>query len=320
MHGGADCDICQSFHLLERATGWRASTYVQGADHNDFNCCGFNDYCGFGGSCASSLQLGRTEVQNVTKAMYFALLSAVIKDSPAAKDMLWRQYEDIRPMGIGANTVVDKEFKDGNANFVVDDYQTQTSLGTSSSGGAVTANVSSRNENRLNDINNTFTWTTSDPMNGMTRARTSDTTRGTVFNWNSDSFLEFAIVPSEADFSDDAYLSFRVAQGTRHPDTTALSGDTTFTVTLRDAGGVTSSINIGAYGGGAEEPFARNGQGSGQGWANEFETIRIRLTDFLTDDSGLDLTSIEAIRFEFGPSFGSSRGRLGLDDLELTSE
>ena len=320
VHGGADCDICQSFHLLERATGWRASTYVHGADHNDFNCCGFNDYCGFGGGCSGALQIGRPEAQNVAKAVYFGLLSAVVHDSPAAKDMLWRQYEDIRPLGVENDTVVDKEFKDGTANFVVDDYQTQTSTSTSSSGGAVTASVSSLNENRLNDINNAFTWSAADPMNGMTRARTSDTTRGTVFEWTSDSFLELAIIAGEADFSDDDFLSFRVAQGTRHPNTTAVNGDTTFTVTLRDTGGVTSSINIGVYGGGAEEPFARSGQGSGTGWANEFETIRIRLTDFLSDESGLDLTMIEAIRFEFGPSFGSDRGRLGLDDVELVSE
>ena len=146
-------------------------------------------------------------------------------------------------------------------------------------------------------------------MNGMTRARTSDATRGTVFEWTSDSFLELAIIAGEEDFSDDDFLSFRVAQGTRHPNTTAANGDTTFTVTLRDAGGVTSSINVGVYGGGAEEPFARSGQGSGSGWANEFETIRIRLTDFQSDGGALDLTMIEAIRFEFGPSFGSDRGR-----------
>ena len=93
-----------------------------------------------------------------------------------------------------------------------------------------------------------------------------------------------------------------------------------FTVTLRDSTGTTSSINVGAYGGGVEEPYQRTGCGVGAGWANEFETIRVRLTDFLTNGSGLDLSEIVAIRFNFGPSWGSTLGRMGLDDIELTRD
>ena len=50
VSGAPDCAVCQSFSLYERATGSRASTYVHAADHNDFNCCGFNDYC-LGSNC-----------------------------------------------------------------------------------------------------------------------------------------------------------------------------------------------------------------------------------------------------------------------------
>ena len=102
--------------------------------------------------------------------------------------------------------------------------------------------------------------------------------------------------------------------------TIAELGDLTFTVTLRDGSGTTSSVDIGAYGGGVEEPYQRDGAGEGVGWFNEFETIRIRLTDFLTNGSGLDLTDVEAVRLDFGPSFGSNEGRLGLDDVELTND
>jgi len=44
----------------------------------------------------------------------------------------------------------------------------------------------------------------------------------------------------------------------------------------------------------------------------------MRLTDFLHDGSGLDLSSIASLRFDFGPSHGSPGGRLGLDDIQLT--
>ena len=125
---------------------------------------------------------------------------------------------------------------------------------------------------------------------------------------------------SERDFSDDAYLSFRACQGTRHPNTVAVLSDLTFNVTLRDGAGQTRSINIGAYGGGVEEPFARDGFGAGTGWQNEFETIRIRLTDFRTNGSGLHLRDVVAVRFEFGPSHGSAEGRISLDDIEVTTD
>ncbi|NIM50991.1 MAG: hypothetical protein GTN78_17885, partial [Gemmatimonadales bacterium] len=58
-----------------------------------------------------------------------------------------------------------------------------------------------------------------------------DDTRGVVFDWNgSDVYYEWEIISDQRDFSDDLYLSFRAAQGTRHPYTIAVLGDLTFTV------------------------------------------------------------------------------------------
>ena len=100
----------------------------------------------------------------------------------------------------------------------------------------------------------------------MTRARTTDNSRGVVFDWTSPTHYEFNIVSGARDFSLFDYLSFRACQGTRHPYTTP--NDLTFTVTLRDGDGVTSSINLGAFGGGIEGPYMRSG-----GWGNAFETV-----------------------------------------------
>ena len=93
-------------------------------------------------------------------------------------------------------------------------------------------------------------------------------------------------------------------------------------VELRDNAGHVSSANIGAWGGGIEEPYQRTGCGTGAaGWGNEFETIRLRLTDLQHDGSGLDLTDLAAVTFRFGPSFSSpAMGRLGFDDLMFTGE
>ena len=68
-----------------------------------------------------------------------------------------------------------------------------------------------------------------------------------------------------------------------------------------DGTGTTSSINIGAYGG-----------------HNEMERVRIPLKDYLAAGSGLDLSEIAAVRLDVGPEWGSSRGRIVIDELMLT--
>ncbi|HEX6811614.1 MAG TPA: hypothetical protein VF384_08335, partial [Planctomycetota bacterium] len=82
-------------------------------------------------------------------------------------------------------------------------------------------------------------------------------------------------------------------------------------------------INIGAYGAGIEEPYQRNTDpscGAGVGWNSEYETIRIRVADFLNNGSLVDLNSVRKLIFRFGPSVGSTQGRLGFDEIELNTK
>jgi hypothetical protein len=302
--------------LLERATGRRASITLQGAGHGVFH--------DGGGSFVASgpCQVDRPTTHSIMRGYLLPLVRWFEDGDGASRDFLWRQYEVFHPIGAPiANpcTVVNMELRESPAqpDFVVHDWESGGGS-VSSSGGSVSSTVTNLSEGDLDDNNGTFTWLVTDPMNGMTRARPSDSTNGVVFDWNSASYLELGIVSCEQDLSDNGWLSFRACQGTRHPNTTAVLGDLTFAVTLRDGNGTPSTISIGAYGAGVEEPYQRTGIGTGAGWHNEFETIQIRLTDFLANGSGIDLTDIEAIRFEFGLPGYSSVGRLGLDDVELS--
>jgi hypothetical protein len=321
LYGAADGDVCgcpdsdiaDSFNVFERASGERASLYVHGADHNDFNCCGFDDFSGPSGSA-----IGRPAAQVVAKGAYLPLLRHFVDGDPAAKEYLWRQYESLRPLGVGANVIADLDYRDPHAeNWVIDDFQTGSGATSSSSGGTVALTVGNATEGLMNDANTQFTWVTSDPWNGMTRARSSDSTRGLIFDWTAPSTLEWSVVPTQQDLSGFTYLSLRAAQGTRHPQTVALAGTLTFSVTLIDALGASSSIDIGVYKGGVQRPYQRSGFGSGLGWQNEFEVIRIRLTDFLAEGSGVDLSQIATVRLSFGGDAGSLKGRLAIDDLML---
>jgi hypothetical protein len=238
------------------------------------------------------------------------------------EDYLWRQYERFHPPAVPVGTdpcyVVSQEYRNGAAGgfAFIDDYETQTGTGTSSSGGAVTYNVTNLTEGRLDDNNSSFSWSSGDPFNGATQDGPNDTGKGVVFDWNgTNRYYEWAVVTSLRDFSGWTYLGVRGAQGTQHPYTVATGGILTFTITLRDAANHTSSINTGAYGGGFGMPYNRS-----SGWHNEMRRIRIRLTDFLTNGSNLDLTNIVAVRLDVGPSWGTNQGRIVIDEMMLDDD
>lgn len=316
VNGGASCDLCQTYHLLDRATGYRQSTTVQGSGHGDFH----NEPSAgavFTGPCP----IGRANTHLIQLGYLLPLVEHYVDGNIPALDFLTRQYENFRPIGVptgNACIVVNNEYRNGSAlgNFVIDDYQTQTGATVSSSGGAVTFTAENLTEGRLDDNNSDFTFSASDPFNGATQGGPLDVTRGVVFDWtNADRFYEWQIPAGANDFTRFVTLSLRGAQATGHPNTTAALGDLTFSVTLRDGAGGASTINVGAYGGGLEEPFQRSG-----GWHNEMETIRLRVTDFLNNGAALNLSNIVAVRLNAGPTFGDARGRIVVDDLMLTND
>ncbi|MEO1007179.1 MAG: GC-type dockerin domain-anchored protein [Planctomycetota bacterium] len=325
IYGSSDGDVrgrpgggSKPFAIYERGTGNKQVTYIQGADHNDFNCCGFNDFQG-----PPATQIGRAEVQQVAKIDWLATIQHYVRDNEPALDIFERQWESMALPGVRESTVVDNEYQPVTAatRLVIDDFQTQPSTTRASSGADVSFTVSNLVEAQMRDVDGSLTWSPSDPMNGMTRVRPSspDNPRGVVFDWSvgSPASITYGLVGGQVDVSGFESLAFRACQGTRHPETVAELGDLSFTVTLVDASGTSSSIDFGVYGGGVEEPYQRTGEGSGAGWANEFETIVLPLADFLRDGSGLDLTEIATIRFEFGAAFGSARGRVAMDDIEF---
>ena len=307
VKGSASCDLCQTFHLYDRATGNKQSTVVQGTGHGWFHNGGGSSY--FTGPCS----IGQANTHLVQLGHLLPLVKRYVDDNIPSIDFLTRQYESFRPIGVPTGDPciqVSHEYLDASPNtpsnpqktIIIDDYQSQFATGTSSSGASVTFDVDNLTEDRLDDNNFDFAWTPSDPFNGATQASATDTSRGVVFDWTgSNKFYEWTIPVGERDFTDNLFLSLRGAQGTRHPNTLADLNDLTFTVTLRDGGApvpASSSISIGAFGGGFEQPFQRSGvwhdpTATIRGWHNEMETIRIRLTDFLNNGSGLDPTDID---------------------------
>lgn len=314
VSGQPDCTQCQFFRIAAAARGPLQVTYVQGAGHNDFNCCGFDDATG-------PAQIGRPEAQALAKAYYLALLRWYLDDMPAAGEYFQRFYDDLRPSALAPGTVVANVYRsavDGDK-LVLDNFQQGPGTDASSSGGAVTFVASEPAEDVLQDGDSRFGWSSGDNMNGMTWADDRlDLDRGLVLGWGAgeEGSVDWEVPLGQEDWSAWSVLSFRACQVTRHPDTVGLGVPLDFTVTLVDSAGSQSAVAFGSWGG-LNQPYQRTGSGQGSGWANEFETVRIPLHAFDAEGTSLDLSEIVAVRFDLGGPFGSAQGRVGIDDLEV---
>jgi len=313
VHGSPTSQYVQYFRILSAADSSSQMTYLQGVGHNEFNCCGFADATG-------PALIGRTETQVVSKSYYLALIRAYADGDKSMFDYLSRRADVFRPQGISDPVVIANTYRPdpSTALRVIDDFQSEHNLERSAAGDSVIIDADEAYENILADGDGTLNWNPSDLMNGMTQAGYSgDTNRGLVVHWEpeTEGSITWLIPDSMADFSPYTFLSFRAAQITRHPLTMGLATSLSVIVEVVDQAGRTRAIphkEIGQV----THPYPRS-TGGEYGWSNEFNTIRLRLTDFLADGSGLDLTDISAVRLRFGESSSSPIGAIGIDDLVL---
>jgi hypothetical protein len=319
VSGCVSSDVTQSFHLHDRAEDRRSSISLHGVGHGDF-------HASTGSVATGPCLVGKTDTHTIMRGYLLPLVKHHIEGNIPAEDFLWRQYEAFHPIGapvINPCVVVDMMYRQkASRRLVLDDFQTNPDVGLSSSGGTVTGSVTIVGENRLDDPDSNFTWD-GDAFNGFSHAAAGDSSRGLIVEFappDSDVDLAFSLEPGLRDLRGWDHVSLRACQTTRHPNTTAELGDLTFSVRLTDGAGASGVIHIGAYGGGVEEPYQRTSCGTGAGWGNEFETIRVRLADFQADGTGVDLSDVRTLSFHFGLVWGSRFGRLGLDDIEFTKE
>jgi hypothetical protein len=316
VNGCANCNICQTFHLHDRAEQARQSISLHGVGHGDL-------HDGGGSSVATGPCLvGRTDTHQIMRGYILPLFKRYSDGNVPAVDYLSRQWESFHPPAAPISNCihVDLMYRRGPVpgRIVIDDFQTNPASGIASSGLGIAMTVSSVTEGHLDDNNSTFTDLASDPMNGMTvNGDGGDDSAGVVFEWNGSDVYYAYVLPGGGPLGLWKEISFRACQATRDALTTAVDGDLTFDVTVVDTAGNFARINIGAYGGGIEEPYQRTSCGVGAGWANEFETIRIPIEAFQYNNTPINLNSILAVGFEFGPSHGSAQGRIGLDDVEI---
>ncbi len=321
VNGCTSSDVAQPYHLFARATNQRQATTIYGAGHGDL-------HNGTGSSVAAGpCLLGRPVTHGIMRGYLLPLVEFHIRDNPAAKDWLARQYEDLAPqsapVGINPCIVVNLQFREAasTGKLVIDTFEGGATSSVASSGAPITTNLANYTVGRLDDPDTVFTGNATQPFNGMTYARNTDFEGGGVFTFdNADAFLRYNLLPGQRDWSGLAALSLRACQSTRSTLTTGELGDASFTVRVTDTNGNGSSIRLADVLQGFEEPYQRTSCGVGVGWSNQFETLRIGLRQFQALTPSLDLSSIASVELRFGPSHGSPFGFFGIDDLEVVAD
>jgi hypothetical protein len=278
--------------------------------------------------------VGKAGTHQVMRGYGLPLIAYHLLGDVPSKDFLWRPFEEFRAIGLSAANpcrVANLLFQeDDSGRLSIDSFQSNPAIGLASSGAVVTTNVLNATEGLLDDNNLDFNFNAADPMNGMIFAGSpSSSTQGLVFDVDTAGRTISYALPAGPTrrWIDREFLSLRAAQATRHPFTTAQLGDFTFAITVIDGAGNSSTIDVGTYGAGLEEPYQRNQigpfgcpscDGGVPGWTSEFETVRIRVRDFLHGGTGVDLADVRTLRFEFGTPPQSTVGRITMDEIELS--
>ncbi|QDU85618.1 hypothetical protein Pla163_27500 [Planctomycetes bacterium Pla163] len=324
--GGADADVngCTSSAApavmghYGWALGERSMINVQGAGHGAFH--------DGGGSTVSSgpCLLSRTDVHSIMRPHALALFSHYLKDDPAAEEFLWREWTDLRPLGVTSSscavvTVVHTS-NDASTSLIVDDFESQGSLFVASSGAAVDFTVGNVSEGELTDNDNFTQSIGSEPFNAFTHGRGGEPTNGAVFSFGggASQYFRYEIPIGMRDVSAYDQIAFMLAQQSRDTNTVSLGDELRFSLRLIDGNGRGKTLGVDGYGDGIGQPYQRGGCGTGTGWASEFESFRLPLVDFLRDDTLIDLTDVQYITFLFGSANGSASGRVAIDQVEFT--
>jgi hypothetical protein len=242
VSGAAEDNYVQAFSIYERGYGNKQITYIHGAGHSDFH--GAEDILWGAGPNL----IGKEAVHTIVKPYFLALCELYSRNSLAMKEFFSRNRNAFRPSSIDPGFVVSGEYRDAETlNMVIDDFQANESLVTSSSAGAVTSNLGELHEVLMQDFDGSFEWSGEQWNNGMCRARYNDDPMCASLAWEENSELSFEVVGDLADWTSHDYLSFRACQLTRHP----LNADSlgiAFEVSVKDAGGNTSTLSTDAYG------------------------------------------------------------------------
>lgn len=256
--------------------------------------------------------ISATVQRGVAAAYLSAFLELTDRGALGARPYLTDQPKTLLPAGVDPAIGLHLQSRLASAApLVVDDYETNSAVDLSSSGGKVDTSAADLAEALLQDL--------TQGSGGGPIGRFFQETRGAVMTWTAPSAYVETIGPAAGlDLRSRRTLSFRVALQPGTAVTTADPGPRTLQVALEDTGGRVSAISLRAFDpvpgiypafGGRPGPYLET-------TSAVFKTFRIPLAGFSADGRDFDLSHVTRIRFLLGAP-ESPTGRIAIDDVEL---
>jgi hypothetical protein len=351
LYGSADGDVngatpgVRPFEQYDRAASNKFTIRLEGGDHNNFNTSWAYDD-------ATTMQTGGTltaavlgpmmspvgtglvsgsDQRGFAVAYVGAFLAMVDRGDVGARAYFLEPPAALSPLGLPAGLSLHSQSRLDVPKFVLDDYESNPSTAIASSGQSVSFTVTHVAEDALTDAD----YGTSALAEGGTTNRFFQGTRGVLFDWTAPA--EYVEQTGVLDLSTARYLSFRLAQQPKHPNTTAAPGPRTLSVELEDAVGNTSAIGIAILDSveaiyqafGAELYMVSGLSLAGSGCSDlaadkacettsaAFKTFRVPIASFANEGRTLDLSHIARVRFKVASGADSPQGRVALDDVEV---
>ena len=337
LYGSADGDVNGAFESVmpfrhyDRATSDRYAVRIEGGNHNHFNTSwGYDDATekiGFGGALGDFSNMNKLPLsspvgsflvsgslqRDFTNGYITAFLEMLNNGDAAARAFFLEPPAQLRPLGIDLGLKLHNQarLETGVIKVVLDDYESHSGLAQSSSGQSVTSTATDLSENFLQDTDLSIE---TEPFN-----RFFQETKGVLLSWNGLAEYVEDLQPSEQDFRGNKFVSFRIAQQPKHPNTLALSGSISLILELEDNAGKTSAISTSTLDAVPEIYSAQiiSPSGSTDTTSAAFQTFRIPIAAFATDGTDIDLAHITKVRIKLGTPGESPIGRIAIDDLEV---
>lgn len=303
---GAGAVLIRNFHVQGTYDGSdpdpKQFVWIEGANHNYWNSSWFG--IGFGDDGLFLIppagRVSHTQQQDLARGYGLAFFESYVRDQQPFQ-VFFKRPANERPAAPIAATRVHLQYQPRPPQrSVVDDFETNPAVGTTSRGtaGVNTATLVGPDELRLDGGDQAAAVTLSFFHN----------TRGVLFEWNNMADF-YETVVTDANVAGFENLSFRAALDRRGPgETPALD----LRVILRDNMLRTAAIQTATI---TSIPVAQVRNDDVKLSKSMLKTIRIPLCRFKDVTPNLDLTNITHIRFEFD----RAAGKMALDDIEFSN-
>ncbi len=272
--------------------------FVHGANHNAWNTSWASD----DGAGLVSQRISASAQRSILVAYATSFLLGHLAGQPDYLDYFRFSADKLLPISAAASSV-QLQYQAASPQVLhVDDFESQSSLGTTSEGASPVGSSSL--------VSPVETWLTGADRSSSATRSWFHRTRALLTGWNASSDVyQSRLTASQEDVRGYPYLSFRIGQDARHSSS---GSELVIEVGLEDAGGVVAWVSSQQAG---YIPVAQRRYDDVLLSKSMLKTLRLPLAGFSAANPSIDLSRVRRVHFKFS---GRPQGQVAIDDIEFS--